>query len=240
MSSTDTQAAYLSAKGLQFRYPAQSGRGGFELAVPDLELRSGEAVALIGPSGSGKSTFVHLLAGLLLSQSGDLSADGCSIGQLSDNERRAWRRQRIGLIFQDLELLEYLSAEENVLLSARLSQGRPSAEARQRTGALLDRAGLADRKRSKPARLSGGERQRVAVCRALLNGPPLLLGDEPTGSLDPNTGRQVLDLLFAERDERGASLLMITHDHSLLERFDRVWATRFEAPGKALLEERRQ
>jgi len=195
-------------------------------------------VALIGPSGSGKSTFVHLLAGLLQPASGELRVAGRSIGSASDAERRAWRRDEVGLVFQDLELLEYLSAEDNVLLAARLRGGRLTSAQRERAAALLERAGLGERRRAKPASLSGGERQRVAVCRALLGRPDLLLGDEPTGSLDPTTGRQVLDLLFDERAERGASLLMITHDHSLLERFDRVWTTRFSAPGRAVLEER--
>ncbi len=228
----------LTARGLTFAYPGRDGRPGFALEAPDLELRAGEAVALIGPSGSGKSTFVHLLAGLLQPDAGELHVGGHAIATAGDGERRAWRREEVGLVFQDLELLEYLSAEDNVLLAARLRAGRVGPAQRERARALLDRAGLAERRKAKPARLSGGERQRVAVCRALLGEPDLLLGDEPTGSLDPTTGRQVLDLLFEERASRGASLLMITHDHTLLSRFDRVWTTRFSAPGRAVLEER--
>jgi putative ABC transport system ATP-binding protein len=238
VNRTAAQAPRLIARGLSFAYPGRDGRAGFSLEVPELELGAGEAVALIGPSGSGKSTFVHLLAGLLQPRSGELQVGGRAIGSAGESDRRAWRRDAVGLVFQDLELLEYLSAEDNVLLAARLRDGRAGEAQRARAASLLEQAGLTERRRAKPARLSGGERQRVAVCRALLGEPDLLLGDEPTGSLDPATGLQVLDLLFAERERRGASLLMITHDHSLLPRFDRVWTTRFSAPGRAVLEER--
>lgn len=237
MNEVATGAPRLVARDLSFAYPGREGRAGFALEVPGTELRAGEAVALIGPSGSGKSTFVHLLAGLLQPGGGELRVAGRDIGAAGDSERRAWRRDEVGLVFQDLELLEYLSAEDNVLLAARLRGGRLSPTQKERAAGLLERAGLGDRRGAKPARLSGGERQRVAVCRALLGEPDLLLGDEPTGSLDPTTGSQVLDLLFDERQRRGASLLMITHDHSLLPRFDRVWTTRFAAPGRAVLEE---
>lgn len=237
MSEAAPRAPRLVAQRLSFVYPDRAGQAGFALEAPDLELGTGEAVALIGPSGSGKSTFVHLLAGLLQPGAGELQVGGRALGRASESERRAWRRDAVGLVFQDLELLEYLSAEDNVLLGARLRDGRLDAPLRARAASLLEQAGLTERRRAKPARLSGGERQRVAVCRALLGEPDLLLGDEPTGSLDPATGLQVLDLLFAERERRGASLLMITHDHSLLPRFDRVWTTRFSAPGRAVLEE---
>ncbi|MEM8712400.1 MAG: ABC transporter ATP-binding protein [Planctomycetota bacterium] len=193
----------------------------FRLGVRDLRLTPGEAVACIGPSGSGKTTLVHLCAGILTPTSGEVFLAGEAIQGLSDAERRARRARAIGLVFQEFELLDYLSAMDNILLPVRLGRGDLKA-ARQWAADLAETLGLSGLLARVPARLSQGERQRVAIARALVTSPALVLCDEPTGNLDPDTANSVLDLLLREARGRCAALLMVTHDHSLLAAFDRV------------------
>jgi len=205
--------------------------GGFRLAVDRLELERGERVACIGPSGSGKTTLVHLLAGILQPDRGVVRALGQDVASLDDAARRRFRRTSIGLVFQELELVDYLSARDNVLLP-RWIAGRPTAQDRARAAELADALGLTRLFDRKPARLSQGERQRVAIARALVTEPPLVLCDEPTGNLDPETGQRTLDLLLAEAARRSATILFVTHDHSLLERFDRTIDVRALGPAE--------
>ena len=195
--------------------------GDFRLEVGHFAVRAGERVACIGPSGSGKTTLVNLIAGILPAERGVVRALGRDLGRLSDAERRAFRRSSIGLVFQELELVDYLSALDNVLLP-RWIGGRPSAADRARAVELAGALGIAELLARKPARLSQGERQRVAIARALVTEPALLLCDEPTGNLDPRASHATLDLLFAEAERRGTTLLFVTHDHSLLDRFERT------------------
>jgi putative ABC transport system ATP-binding protein len=205
--------------GARFRH-----RGGtFELAVDSLALAAGERVAVIGPSGSGKTTLLHLLAGILVPNSGTAELMGRSLGALDEAARRVLRARHVGLVLQELELLEHLTVTENVLLPYYAVPGLAlTAATVARARALLARVGLADKAARKPERLSQGERQRVAVARALITEPQLVLGDEPTGNLDPETSRQVLGLLQDEARRTGATLVMVTHDHGLLGRFERV------------------
>ena len=195
--------------------------GGFRLAIERLALAPGERVACIGPSGSGKTTLVHLTAGIVRPDAGRVCALGQDLTRLDDAARRRFRRTSIGLVFQELELVEYLSARDNVLLP-RWIEGRPGPVDREHAAALAAALGLTQLFGRKPAQLSQGERQRVAIARALVTEPPLVLCDEPTGNLDPDTGRRTLDLLFAEAERRGTTILFVTHDHSLLARFDRT------------------
>ncbi len=212
-------APVLALRDVRFERP----RGAFTLRVRELVLEPGERVALIGPSGSGKTTLLHLAAGLLVPREGAVELAGFRLSAADDRTRRAARAGSVGLVLQELELLEYLSVQENVLLpyhavpTARLDR---AAEVRARK--LLVELGLEARLGAKPARLSQGERQRVAVARALVTEPRLLLGDEPTGSLDPANTRRVLELMLDYAQRSGAALLMVTHDHGLLEAFDRV------------------
>ena len=199
----------------------QSFAGGFRLAVDRFELAAGERVACIGPSGSGKTTLVNLTAGILTPARGRIVALGQELTRLDDRARRRFRRSSIGLVFQELELVEYLSARDNVLLPCWID-GSPKRADREHAEELAAALGLTDLLDRKPARLSQGERQRVAIARALVTEPPLVLCDEPTGNLDPDTGRRTLDLLFDEAERRGTTVLFVTHDHSLLERFDRT------------------
>jgi putative ABC transport system ATP-binding protein len=187
----------------------------------DLAIVSGEFVAVMGSSGSGKSTLLHLLAGLDQPTAGSIRLDGIDLTALNDDRRTLLRRQRIGLIFQSFHLLDTLTAEENVALPLAIGRCRP-AEARARAAAALASVGLAHRAHHRPGELSGGEQQRVAIARALVIEPLLLLADEPTGNLDSVQGGRIIDLLRRLVDERGQTLLMVTHDAGHAALADRI------------------
>ncbi|MFY0528175.1 ABC transporter ATP-binding protein [Archangium gephyra] len=186
-----------------------------------LTLHAGEFVVLLGRSGSGKSTLLNLISGIDLPSQGTVRVDGRELVTLSEHERTLLRRERIGFIFQAFNLLPTLTVEENILLPLELT-GREGPESRDRVRELLDTVGLGNRAASFPDRLSGGEQQRVAVARALAHTPPLLLADEPTGNLDEQTGRKVLDLLVGLTRREKACALIVTHDPGLVSRADRV------------------
>ncbi|MBB2948537.1 putative ABC transport system ATP-binding protein [Actinoplanes lutulentus] len=182
----------------------------------DLVVAEGEAVAVMGPSGSGKSTLLNLVAGLDRPTSGSVSVGGTVLNKLSETALAKHRRTGIGIIFQFFHLLDELTARENVVLPAQLAgTGRKAALAR--ADELLDSLGLASRAGAFPAKLSGGERQRVAVARALINRPRLLLADEPTGAVDAAAGQQVMELL-RDINRSGQTILLVTHDPELARR----------------------
>ncbi len=202
-----------------FRYR----EGEFELRIPGFELARGEQVGLIGPSGSGKTTLLHLIAGIERPERGRIAVDGSEMSELSDASTRAFRIRKLGLVFQQFALLEHLSVLDNVLLPYRITPAlRLGATARGRARSLIERVGLAESSDRLVTQLSQGERQRVAVCRALVTEPSLLLADEPTGNLDPANKFRVIDLLRDYAKEHDATLLTVTHDHDLLGRFPRV------------------
>ena len=184
-------------------------------------IERGELVALLGPSGSGKSTLLNLVSGIDVPDSGEVRLDGRSLGAMTERERTLLRRRHVGFVFQFFNLLPTLTVEENLLLPLELTGSVP-AESRERAASLLQRVGLGHRGSSFPDRLSGGEQQRVAVVRALVHRPSLVLADEPTGNLDAATGKGVMDLLveLVRRDE--GTLLMVTHSRSLAGRADRI------------------
>src|SRR5690242_18206556 len=186
-----------------------------------LTLHAGEFVVLLGRSGSGKSTLLNLISGIDLPSRGTVRVAGRELVTLSEHERTLLRRERIGFIFQAFNLLPTLTVEENILLPLELT-GREGPTSRNRVRELLDTVGLGTRAASFPDRLSGGEQQRVAVARALAHAPPLLLADEPTGNLDEQTGRKVLDLLEGLTRREKACALIVTHDPGLVARADRV------------------
>jgi putative ABC transport system ATP-binding protein len=186
------------------------------LAGLSMTIRAGEAVAVMGPSGSGKSTLLNMVAGLDRPTSGSVVVHGEDLSRLNETGLALFRRRRIGMIFQFFNLLDDLPALDNVALAAQLT-GTSTSQARRRALELLDELGIADRRDIYPARLSGGERQRVAVARALMNRPALLLADEPTGALDSRSGEQVMDLLL-DLNQIGQTLLLVTHDQRLAAR----------------------
>jgi putative ABC transport system ATP-binding protein len=185
------------------------------LAGLNLEVRAGEALAVLGPSGSGKSTLLNLIAGLDKPSEGSVTVDGLRIDELTETALAKYRRERIGMVFQFFNLLDDLTVADNVLLPAQLA-GMPRGEASIRAAELLEYLGIARHARAFPGRLSGGERQRVAVARALMNRPSLLLADEPTGALDSASAAEVRELLTG-LNENGQTILLVTHDTALAD-----------------------
>jgi len=209
----------IQLSDLRFQY----GDGDFALRVSDLAVECGQRVAVIGPSGSGKTTLLHVIAGIALPQTGSIEIGGSNWAALAEAKRRAHRIQRIGLVFQEFELLEYLTVLDNITLPYRIHPSMTlDASCRDRAAALAEKLGVGDKIARFPGHLSHGEKQRVAVCRALVTEPDLILADEPTGNLDPANKHRVLDHLIDRASERGSTLVLVTHDHDLLDRFDRV------------------
>jgi putative ABC transport system ATP-binding protein len=209
----------ISIESLRFRYPT----GEFHLHVPDFQVASGEKIAVIGPSGSGKTTMLNLIAGILLPEAGSVTVNGIGVNALSDARRRDFRIANVGFVFQDFELLDYLSVLDNILHPYRITGAlRLTGEVRSRAIALAEGLGLGDKLNRNITQLSQGEKQRAAICRALLASPKVILADEATGNLDPRNKGHILDALFESVDAHRASLVAVTHDHDLLPRFDRV------------------
>ncbi|MGH9803108.1 MAG: ABC transporter ATP-binding protein, partial [Blastocatellia bacterium] len=181
----------------------------------------GERVAVMGPSGSGKSTLLNLICGLDEPTSGEVRIDGVNIASLDDDRRTRLRREKIGMVFQTFNLLPTLTAQENVALPLRLS-GAAKKEADSRAAAMLDKVGLGERTTHRPDQVSGGERQRIAIARALIFQPPVLLADEPTGNLDSKTGEEILALMDDLHREFNTTILMVTHNEEAAGHCDRV------------------
>ncbi|MGW9497394.1 ABC transporter ATP-binding protein [Streptomyces prasinus] len=181
-----------------------------------LEIQAGDAVAVMGSSGCGKSTLLNMVAGLDRPTAGTVEVQGHDIGKLNETDLALFRRRNVGMIFQFFNLIDDLPVLDNVALAAQLT-GTPARQAHRRALELLDELGVAERRNNYPATLSGGERQRVAVARALMNRPALLLADEPTGALDSRSGEQVMDLLI-DLNQIGQTLLIVTHDPQLATR----------------------
>jgi putative ABC transport system ATP-binding protein len=217
-SGMDTQDALIRLDDVTKRYD-NGGRPALDGVR--LEIASGEAVAVMGPSGSGKSTLLNLVAGLDRPTRGAVTVAGQRIDSLSETGVARFRRNQIGMIFQFFNLLDDLTVADNVLLPAQLA-GLRRADARARADELLTALRIAQHADAYPARLSGGERQRVAIARALVNRPALLLADEPTGNLDPNTAEGVFAVLRELIAETKLGALIATHNLDLARRMDRV------------------
>ncbi|HTS73624.1 MAG TPA: ABC transporter ATP-binding protein [Gaiellaceae bacterium] len=192
----------------------------------DLQVSSGELTAVMGPSGSGKSTLMHLLAALDRPTSGYVVLAGTKLGQLSDTEITKLRRRHIGFVFQFFNLLPMLTADENIRLPLSIAGEKPDAEWYDD---LVERVGLTDRKKHRPAELSGGQQQRVAIARALVSRPTVVFADEPTGNLDSKTGGEILELMRDSVDSYGQTTVMVTHDARAAAIADRIL---FLADGK--------
>jgi ABC-type lipoprotein export system ATPase subunit len=187
----------------------------------NMAVEAGEMVAIMGPSGCGKTTLLNCLSGLDTIDEGNIFIQGDNLRDLSDTERTAYRARHMGFIFQDFNLLPVLSAVENVELPLLVSKV-PRKKARQRALEMLDRVGLADRARHRPAELSGGQRQRVTIARALTNDPAIVWADEPTGNLDSETAQDILELLYRLNREHGQTLVVVTHDREVSKLANRV------------------
>ncbi|MCG8409512.1 MAG: ATP-binding cassette domain-containing protein [Phycisphaerales bacterium] len=220
----------IEIKGLDFQY----GEGDFHLDVPELSIARGEKVAFIGPSGSGKTTLIYLIAGVLQANKGSIRVDDIELSELPDKRRRVFRISQIGFVFQEFELIEYLSVRDNILLPYHLNPALTvSPDVPETVESLAVSMKLADKLKRFPKTLSQGEKQRVAICRALVAAPDLLIADEPTGNLDPATAGSILELLLETVELRRSTLLMVTHNHGLLKSFDRVIDVMDFASGRA-------
>jgi len=209
----------LSLADIQFHYPT----GDFRLSVPQLQIAAGQSLAVIGPSGSGKTTLLNLMGGILRPDSGAVVFDGEELASRDDRALRHLRLTRFGLVFQEFELLEYLNVLDNVVLPFRLGSALSLTESIRRDARqLLEQVGIGAKRESYPRDLAQGERQRVALCRALITKPALILADEPTGNLDPANKSLAMDFLFDYVIEHNAALVTVTHDQQVVSRFDRV------------------
>jgi len=214
------ESAAILARGLAKSY-LDGGRRVEVLRSVDLEVEAGEMVAIIGPSGSGKSTLLHLLGGLDQADGGMLRVAGRDLPRLSRTELASFRNHQLGFVFQFHHLLPDFDALENVMMPGRIA-GLPPRQVETRALSLLEEVGLAERLDFFPAELSGGERQRVAICRALMLSPAILLADEPTGSLDPSSADQVFGLLLDLQRRHQTATLLVTHNLGLASRCARI------------------
>ncbi|MCU1735979.1 MULTISPECIES: ABC transporter ATP-binding protein [Pseudomonas] len=208
----------LTAQNLSKVVPSTEG----ELTILhplSLTLNKGDSLAIVGASGSGKSTLLGLLAGLDLPSAGEVTLAGRALSTLDEDQRARVRAEHVGFVFQSFQLLDSLNALENVMLPLELD-GR--SDARERARDLLERVGLGQRLTHSPRQLSGGEQQRVAIARAFAAEPDVLFADEPTGNLDSHTGERISDLLFELNQERGTTLVLVTHDERLAHRCRRL------------------
>lgn len=208
--------AVLGGRGLVKYYGEVVG-----LAGVDVQVRAGEALAVMGPSGNGKTTLLHVLAGILTPDSGEVWLAGQRVDNLGDAARTKLRRQRLGFVFQDNQLLAELPAEENVALPLMVD-GVPRRQAIARARTVLAQVGLAAESKRRPGELSGGQAQRVAIARALVGEPQVVFADEPTGALDAATGAHVIDLLIGAATHRGAAVVVVTHDDQVAARCHRT------------------
>lgn len=209
----------ITLENIFFRYPD----GDFKLRINQLIFKTGSKTAIIGTSGYGKTTMLNLIAGIILPEEGNVSIENNVVNTLTDKHRRDFRIKNIGFIFQDFKLIPYLNVLDNILLPFRINnsiQIKRDIVADVRT--ISEELGIADKLKKMPSKLSQGEKQRVAICRALLNKPSIILADEPTGNLDPENKNKIMDILFAAVDKYNATLITVTHDHEMLAGFENV------------------
>jgi putative ABC transport system ATP-binding protein len=212
----------IELRDVRFRWP---GRSSFAISVPNLSVREGEAVLLLGESGSGKSTLLSLICGTILADSGVVSVSDTDLATLPSGKRDRFRAETVGVIFQQFNLLPFGSVLDNIMLPLRFAPERRARclNARQHAKDLCRVLGLPEGvETTRAASLSVGQQQRVAVARALIGGPPILIADEPTSSLDETSQANFLDLMFDQVRAQGSTLLMVSHDPRLAERFDRT------------------
>ena len=209
----------IHIQNLDFRYR----RADFRLVIDNLKIETGEKVAFVGPSGSGKTTLLNLISGIALPQSGTIQVNGNDVAQLSDKQRRDFRVANTGFVFQRFELIEYLNVKDNILFPFLINPSVDcTPEVRQRMLELAESVGIKSLLKRYPRQLSQGEQQRVAICRAMILSPPLILADEPTGNLDPANKKIILDLMLSAIDVQDRTFVVVTHDQSVAEKCDRT------------------
>ncbi len=209
----------IEINDLTFEYPGSD----FRFNLNSLNIKSGKKVALIGPSGYGKTTLLNLLSGILEPIKGTIHLNGTEVTKLADSQRRNFRITNIGFVFQNFELIEYLNVLDNIIISYRINPSLSmNREVIDRAETISEQLGLADKLKRNVGKLSQGEMQRVAICRAILNNPKIILADEPTGNLDPRNKEKIIEILFDYSSRENATLITVTHDHSLLKGFDEV------------------
>jgi putative ABC transport system ATP-binding protein len=217
--------ATLEIKALHKSFDLSRGESLEVLRGIDLKMRSKDFFALMGPSGSGKSTLLNIVGGLISPTDGSVMVNGHELANLDDDNLTEVRRSDIGWVFQDFNLIDNLTALENVLVPLNLA-GKTGSDAESRAEELLRRVGLGERLHHMPDSLSGGQQQRVAIARALANDPSVILADEPTGNLDSKTGREIIEL-FKELAQQGKTILMVSHDVALAHAAHKVYILRF-------------
>ena len=207
----------LQIRDLHFQYPASD----FKIEISDIKITQGSKIAISGKSGSGKTTLIHLISGILKPQSGEILFYDKSITDMNDKEIRKHRISNIGFIFQEFELLEYLNVMDNLILPYKINKSLVlDAEIKDKAKEIANRIGIGNKLDQHPKQLSGGERQRLAIARALITSPPLIIADEPTGNLDDKTSNIVMDEITDQVSYTNSTLIMISHNNELISSFD--------------------
>ena len=209
----------LQIRDLHFQYPASD----FKIKISDIKITKGSKIAISGKSGSGKTTLIHLISGILKPQSGKILFYDESITDMNDKEIRKHRILNIGFIFQEFELLEYLNVMDNLILPYKINKSLVlDAEIKDKAKEIANRIGIGNKLDQHPKQLSGGERQRLAIARALITSPPLIIADEPTGNLDEKTSNIVMDEITDQVSYTNSTLIMISHNNELISSFDEI------------------
>ena len=209
----------LQIRDLHFQYPASD----FKIEISDIKITQGSKIAISGKSGSGKTTLIHLISGILKPQSGKILFYDKSITDMNDKEIRKHRISNIGFIFQEFELLEYLNVMDNLILPYKINKSLVlDAEIKDKAKEIANRIGIGNKLDQHPKQLSGGERQRLAIARALITSPPLIIADEPTGNLDEKTSNIVMDEITDQVSYTNSTLIMISHNNELISSFDEI------------------
>ena len=209
----------LQISDLHFQYPASD----FKIEVSDIKITQGSKIAISGKSGSGKTTLIHLISGILKPQSGEILFFDKSITDMNDNDIRKHRISNIGFIFQEFELLDYLNVMDNLVLPYKINKSLSlDEEIKNKAKEIANRIGIGNKLDQHPKQLSGGERQRLAIARALITSPPLIIADEPTGNLDDKTSNIVMDEITDQVSYTNSTLIMISHNNELISSFDEI------------------
>ena len=209
----------VQIRDLHFQYPASD----FKIEISDIKITQGSKIAISGKSGSGKTTLIHLISGILKPQSGEILFYNKSITDMNDKEIRKHRILNIGFIFQEFELLEYLNVMDNLILPYKINKSLVlDAEIKDKAKEIANRIGIGNKLDQHPKQLSGGERQRLAIARALITSPPLIIADEPTGNLDEKTSNIVMDEITDQVSYTNSTLIMISHNNELISSFDEI------------------